>query len=261
MDLMYQEFSSKLKKSTQELAKDSDEKDQYSALIDARMAALREQNKEELLRIDKKLTQCKQELTEIELGKEIIGVDETVLDHLSIDQKSTDLKNQLNQQYHRASIVIGTSDSFWYQKNDHNYIRANSDTSFTRDSPASTLRKHSATDDTSSSQQSIASLSPSSPNDPSTSYATPIRKSSKLFESVLENETEEMNDPQEQDDDLDDDDAENDISPLTCQSNMKGLENHPSPKRLNFQLTTMAEEPDSVEDENSESDDDRWIRD
>lgn len=45
MDLLYQEFSTKLKKSTQELAKDSDEKDRYSALIDARMAALREQNK------------------------------------------------------------------------------------------------------------------------------------------------------------------------------------------------------------------------
>jgi hypothetical protein len=45
MDLLYQEFSSKLRKSTQELVKDSDEKDRYSALMDARMTALRQQNK------------------------------------------------------------------------------------------------------------------------------------------------------------------------------------------------------------------------
>jgi hypothetical protein len=45
MDLLYQEYSAKLRKSTQELVKDSDEKDKYSALMDARMAALRQQNK------------------------------------------------------------------------------------------------------------------------------------------------------------------------------------------------------------------------
>jgi hypothetical protein len=45
MDLLYQEYSSKLRKSTQELMRDSDEKDKYSALMDARLTAIREQNK------------------------------------------------------------------------------------------------------------------------------------------------------------------------------------------------------------------------
>lgn len=61
-------------------------------------------------------------MAEIEQGKEIVGVDEEILDHLTTEQKETNFKKQLNQQYHRASIVIGTSDSFWYQKNDHNYL-------------------------------------------------------------------------------------------------------------------------------------------
>ena len=42
---MYREFTSKLRKSTQELVKESDEKDKQSAMIDAKLAAIREQNK------------------------------------------------------------------------------------------------------------------------------------------------------------------------------------------------------------------------
>lgn len=45
MDLMYQEFTSKLRKSTQELIKESDEKDKQSAIMDAKLAAIRQQNK------------------------------------------------------------------------------------------------------------------------------------------------------------------------------------------------------------------------
>lgn len=45
MDLMYQEFTSKLRKSTQELIKESDERDKQSAMMDAKLAAIRQQNK------------------------------------------------------------------------------------------------------------------------------------------------------------------------------------------------------------------------
>lgn len=201
------------------------------------------------------MTQSKQELTEIEQGKEIIGVDETVLDHLAIDQKSSDLKTQLNQQFHRASIVIGTSDSFWYQKSDHNYIRSNSSTSQQAvDSPATSRKKLA-----SSSQHSLESVSPPPQHGDSSSspsYSTPIRKSSKLFESVRENESEEMNDPHEDDYDEDEeqDTYSNDISPLTYQSNMRGLESIPSPQRLNFRLNSMAEEQNDDDEEGNESD-------
>lgn len=45
MDLMYQEFTSKLRKSTQELIKESDERDKQSAMMDAKLNAIRQQNK------------------------------------------------------------------------------------------------------------------------------------------------------------------------------------------------------------------------
>ena len=38
------------------------------------------------------------------------------MDHLQHEQKSSNFKGQLQKQYHRASIVIGTPDSVWYQK-------------------------------------------------------------------------------------------------------------------------------------------------
>jgi hypothetical protein len=52
----------------------------------------------------------------VELGQEIIGVDDEVLDHLQTEQKSANFKGELTKQYRRASSVIGTPDSVWYQK-------------------------------------------------------------------------------------------------------------------------------------------------
>jgi hypothetical protein len=45
MEAKYQELASKLSRTTTELAQDSDEKDHQSAVIDAKLAALRLQNK------------------------------------------------------------------------------------------------------------------------------------------------------------------------------------------------------------------------
>jgi hypothetical protein len=75
-----------------------------------------------------------------------------------------------------------------------------------------------------------------------------LRKSSKLFDSIVEDEGEEMNQPREEDgeDDEEEEDEDGDtyheISPLTYQSNMKGLEKIATPQRLSFQLETMTEE-------------------
>lgn len=168
MDLMYQEFTSKLRKSTQELIKESDERDKQSAMMDAKLNAIRQQNKEELARIEKKLTQSKQELAEIEQGKEIVGVDDEVLDHLTTEQKETNFKKQLNQQYHRASIVIGTSESFWYQKNDHNYLHmgATAATSSTSNPTTKTRRQSELSP---SSISSISNMKNTSKKNPSLS--------------------------------------------------------------------------------------------
>jgi hypothetical protein len=270
---------------------------------------------EELQKIDKKLTQSKQELAEIEQGKEIIGVDESILDHLSLDQtKSTTLKSQLNKQYHRASVVIGTSDSFWYQKDDHNYIHSHSSSlspsTSPSPSPSSTSRleeksmhtgrrkselspntksilkssnthNHSSNAMTTPSSSSVESLTPSSPATPlsppqthsspssrsaySTPHQPPLRKSSKLlFESVPEDDSEGMSQPREypeEQDSEDEDDEEDgetyhDISPLTYQSNMRGLEKTATPQRLSFQLETTTEETHGDNDENEDEDED-----
>jgi hypothetical protein len=207
-----------------------------------------------------------------------------------LEQKSTNLKSQLDKQYHRASVVIGTSDSFWYQKDEQNYIRARSYESTDSQAPSSpssasrrrkselsspsTSRQLSQSPATPLSQQSsFESLTPSSPiqqsSSPSPAYLTPqLRKSSKLFESILEDEGEGMNQPQDDLDDEDDDDGQgkaegeddsdlyHDISPLTYQSNLRGLERLATPQRLAFPLTTMAEETSGhSQDEDDEGND------
>mmetsp|Transcript_8957 Transcript_8957/g.13466 ORF Transcript_8957/g.13466 Transcript_8957/m.13466 type:complete len:541 (+) Transcript_8957:105-1727(+) len=116
IDALYIQYAKELKKSAQELAMQSDELDHRSAIMDAKIAALRQQNKDELLRIEKRIAQTQITMAEAEMGREIVGVDDRVIDHLSDTQKDTNLKGQLRKQFHRASITIGTPESVWYNK-------------------------------------------------------------------------------------------------------------------------------------------------
>jgi hypothetical protein len=68
------------------------------------------------MKTEKRLSHAKQQLSEIELGQEIVGVDDGVLEYLNDDLKTINTKGELKRQFVRQSILIGTPDSVWYNK-------------------------------------------------------------------------------------------------------------------------------------------------
>ena len=240
-----------------------------------------------MIRIEKKLTQTKKELADIEQGKEVIGVDEEILDHLTSEQKETNFKKQLNQQYHRASIVIGTSESFWYQKNDQNYLHMGATTTTTTGSESGTMksRRQSEISPSSSSwnndrnidnnsntktpyspmsSPSISgssvdnnnspcktpnylpfnslltteSKSPSIPPSSSSNneFFTPSSQQNKKISSLFNHIDHDDDDDHNNTNHHSNEDYLNDISPLTYQTNMMGLDLKQTPNYLSFQM-------------------------
>lgn len=136
MDRMYEQLATKMRRGTIQMSKESDAMDERSAVMDAKLAAIRLQNQvklvvhstssncnemkcyfqEELQNVEKQIAKSRLSLAEVELGLEVIGVDDSVLDHLQTEQKAANFKGELTKQYRRASSVIGTPDSVWYQK-------------------------------------------------------------------------------------------------------------------------------------------------